>query len=234
MVISNPNITKSEKEQVLKDWFAKSVLDPDVMKATLGHPYTSITPRSLLVASVKLLNINRGKAEVDQRDSILFSSFLGLEDQIHEHINKDSGGIQKNAAKKLEAKKNLSWLHHGYFTPQVKSVIVGNSLTSNVDGINPMEHVDNSFKITKVGEGGIQDDNAIPKESRQIVESSFGFIDPVHVNEAFRIGISQYMTTNTLKGKDRKLYKLVKDKDGKLCWVDHEKLLNSVVKIPEV
>ena len=104
-MLNNPNASKAEKIQALKEWFAKTVIDPEVTQKTLGVAYSSITPRSLVTASVKLLNMNRGKAHADNRDALDFSTFLGIEDQVHEHIHKDSGGIQKNAAKKMEQKK---------------------------------------------------------------------------------------------------------------------------------
>jgi hypothetical protein len=85
-----------------------------------------------------------------------------------------------------------------------------------------------------MGEGGIGSTDAIPQESRQVSESSFGFVDPAHSVESSKIGVSQYIATNTLKGRDNKLYKLVmNNKTGKKEWVDHETLLNSRVQIPE-
>lgn len=227
-------LSKQEKIEALKTWLAKTSIDSTVTKQTLGESLSSVSARALLLASSKLIKINKQEVEPDDRDNLKYSSFLGLEDLVADHIEKDSGGLRKKAAMKIRQKKNLSWLSSSFFTPQVKSVVVGNSLSNNVEGINPMEHFDNAHRITKMGEGGIASSEAIPKESRQVSHSSFGFIDPLHISESIGVGVSQFLAMNTLKGRDNKLYKLVKNsKTGQKEWVDHETLLNSKVKIPE-
>ena len=226
-------LSPQEKTDALKKWLAKTFIDPVVTKQTLGEALDSVSARTLLVASAKLIKINKKEIDPDDRDNLRYSTFLGLEDFIKDHIEKDAGGLRKKAAFKAQQKKNLTWLTPSFFTGQIKSVIIGNSLSNNVDGINPMEHFDNAHRVTKMGEGGIAGSESIPKESRQINTSSFGFFDPLHIAESDKVGVTQYIAANTLKGRDNKLYKLVKDKKGALSWVDHETLLNSRVKIPE-
>lgn len=228
-------VSKQEKIDALKKWLAKAYVDPVVTKATLGEALSNISARTLLLSSAKLIKINKKEVEPDDRDSLKFSTFLGLEDFVKDHIEKDAGGLRKKAAQRLQQRKNLSWLSGSFFTPQVKSVIIGNSLSNNVDGINPMEHLDNAHRVTKMGEGGIASSDSIPRESRQINTSSFGFFDPLHISESDKVGVTQYIVNNTLKGRDNKLYKLVKNgKTGQKEWVDHETLLNSKIKVPEV
>lgn len=226
-------LSKQEKIDALKKWLARTFVDPVVTNQTLGEPLSSVSARTLLLASSKLIKINKQEVEPDDRDNLRFSSFLGLEDFIKDHIEKDAGGLRKKAAQKIQQRKNLTWLTSSFFTPQIKSVVIGNSLSNNVEGINPMEHFDNAHRVTKMGEGGIASPESIPDESRQINTSSFGFFDPLHIAESDKVGVTQYLAANTLKGRDNKLYKLVKDKEGKLRWVDHETILNSRVKIPE-
>ena len=226
-------LTRQEKITALKGWLAKTFVDPVVTKQTLGESLSSVSSRTLLVASGKLIGINKKEVEPDDRDNLRYSTFLGLEDFVKDHIEKDAAGLRKKAAQKIQQRKSLAWLSSSFFTPQIKSVVIGNSLSNNVDGINPMEHFDNAHRVTKMGEGGIASTDSIPDESRQINTSSFGFFDPLHIAESDKVGVTQYIAANTLKGRDNKLYKLVKDKGGKHQWVDHETLLNSRVKIPE-
>jgi DNA-directed RNA polymerase beta subunit len=226
-------LSKQEKIVALKEWFAKTKMNAEINSQTLGAPYTSVTPQVFLAASEKLIAIGKGESEPDDRDNLRFSTFLGIEDQVREHIEKDAGKLQRKAQTKMQQKKNLSWLHGSYFTPQVKSVVVGNALSANVEGINPFELFDNSHKMTKLGEGGIPSTTAIPAESRTVNPSSFGFIDPLHITENESIGVTGYMATGVVKGKDGKLYKIMKNKKGELVWVDHQTLLNSKVEIPE-
>ncbi len=226
-------ITKAEKVEKLKEWLGKTKLDSGVLKDTLNIDYSNLDPQVLLTASAKLIKINKKEIDPDDRDNLKYSTFWGIEDFLKEHIDKDAGRLQKKAMMKAQQKKNLSWLHPSFFSPQLRSVVVGNSLAQNVEGINPMEHYDNSHRVTKLGVGGISSIEAVPDTSRQVNDSSFGFFDPLHISESNNVGVTNYITHNIVKGRDLKLYKVVQDKDGKLQWVDHEKLLNSKVGIPE-
>lgn len=226
-------LTLKEKVSALKDWLDRTRFDPEVNRTTLGEPVEKLSARALLLASAKLIRLNRREVEPDDRDNLQHSSFLGLEDFIYDHLEKDAGRLQRKAAAKMQQRRDLGWLTPSFFTPQVKSVVIGNSLAVNVEGINPLEFLDNAHRVTKMGEGGIAGPEAVPDISRQINPSSFGFFDPLHVSESDKIGVTQYFTINTLKGKDRRLYKLVKNRQGKLEWVDHETLLSSRVRVPE-
>lgn len=148
-------LSKSEKVSKIKQWLNQTELDPTVNKTTLGIDASQISPQVLLSSSAKLIKINKNEAEPDDRDNLKFSKFMGIEDFVEEHIQRDAGKIQQKAAYKMQMRKNLSWLTPGFFSPQIRSVIVGNSLANNVDGINPLEHWDNSHKTTKMGPGGI-------------------------------------------------------------------------------
>jgi DNA-directed RNA polymerase beta subunit len=226
-------LSKNEKVQKLKEWLAHTQLDANVIGQTLGIHESSVSPQVMVAASAKLIRINKGEEPPDERDNLRYSRFLGLEDYIKEHIDYDAGKLQRKAAQKIQQKKNLSWLQASFFTPQIRSVVIGNPLTQNVDGINPLEHWDNSHRVTKLGPGGIPSIEAVPDESRQIHTSSFGFFDPLHIMESEKVGVTNYISANVVKGKDNKLYRIMKDKDGKLLWVDHERILNSKVGIPE-
>lgn len=226
--------TKQEKINKLKEWLSKTQLDATVVNHTLGIAASNVSPQVMLAASAKLIKVNKGDELPDDRDNLRFSKFLGIEDYIKESIERDAGRLQKKAATKMQQKKNLSWLNASFFTPQVRSVVIGNPLTQNVDGINPLEHWDNSHRVTKLGPGGIPSIDAVPDESRQVNTSTFGFFDPLHIMESEKVGVTNYITANVVKGRDNKLYRIMKDaKTGKLKWVDHEDILNKKVLIPE-
>ena len=226
-------LTRPEKIDKLKKWLLTTRLDENVVNRNVGVASGSITPQVLLAASQKLLKINKGETEPDDRDNLMFSSFKGMEDFTKEHIEKDAGKLQLKARMKMRQKKDLSWLHAGFFTPQVRSVVIGNQLSQNIEGINPVENLDVSNKVSKMGEGGIQSSTGIPMDSRMVHASQFGFFDPFHMVESDTIGVVNYFTRNVRKGEDGKLYRLVLDKNKKPVWVDHEKLLDSIVELPE-
>ena len=226
-------LSKQEKVEKIKEYFSNMRMDSSVMNKTVGIPSTNITPNILIQTTAKLLKVYSREIPQDDRDNLSFSNFLGAEDYIKEHIEYDAGRIQQKAKMKLRQKRNLSWLHSGFFTPQIKSVFVGNALSQNIEGVNPMEQYMLAHKVTKMGEGGIGSTDSIPDSSRSVNESQFGLMDPIQTVEATTIGVVNFFVKNTRKGEDGKLYRLVEDPTGKKVWIDHQTLLESVVEIPE-
>jgi DNA-directed RNA polymerase beta subunit len=228
------SLSKQEKTTKLKEYLKNMRLDASVMNKTMGSPITSVSPQLMLDASKKLVDVYGGKVEADDRDNVVFSKFLGAEDYIKEHIEHDAGKIQFKAKNKLRQKRNLSWLHAGFFTPQIKSVFVGNSLAQNIEGVNPMEQYMLAHKVTKMGMGGIGSTEAIPESSREVNESQFGLLDPIQTVEATTIGVVNFFVHNMRKGADGKIYREVIDNStGKHVWIDHQEFLSSTVDIPE-
>jgi DNA-directed RNA polymerase beta subunit len=226
--------SKQEKITKLKEYFRNMRLDASVMGRTLGSSSSYVSPQIMLDTTKKLLDVFGRKVEPDDRDNVIFSKFMGPEDHIREHIEHDAGKIQFKAKSKLRQKRNLSWLHAGFFSPQIKSVFVGNALSQNIEGVNPMEQYMLAHKVTKMGEGGIGSTEAIPESSREVNESQFGLLDPIQTVEATTIGVVNFFVHNTRKGTDGKLYRQVIDNStGKPVWIDHHEFLSSVIDIPE-
>ena len=226
-------LSKKEKVEKIKEYMANIRLDVGVMGKTVGISVNRITPQVLLQTTSKLLKVYSREIAPDDRDNLSFSKFLGAEDYVKEHIEHDAGKIQMKAKIKLRQKRNLSWLHSGFFTPQIKSVFVGNALSQNIEGVNPMEQYMLAHKVTKMGDGGIGSTESIPDSSRGVNESQFGLMDPIQTVEATTIGVVNFFAKNCRKGDDGKLYRLVEDSHGKKVWIDHQTFLESVVEVPE-
>jgi DNA-directed RNA polymerase beta subunit len=227
-------LSKQEKINKLKEYFKNMKLDAAVMGRTTGTASSFVTPQIMLDSAKKLLQVFSRKVAPDDRDNVVFSKFLGPEDYMKEHIEHDAGKLQFKAKNKLRQKRNLSWLHAGFFTPQVKSVFVGNSLAQNIEGVNPMEQYMLAHKVTKMGEGGIGSSEAIPDSSREVNESQFGLLDPIQTVEATTIGVVNFFVHNLRKGADGKLYRqVIENATGKTVWIDHQEFLSSVIDIPE-
>jgi len=226
-------LTKQEKITKLREYLKGVKVDASVMGRTIGQPVTNITPALLLTSSQKLLSVFSRKTPEDDRDHVVFSKFLGTEDFLKEHIEHDAGKIQLKAKMKLRQKRSLSWLHAGFFSPQIRSVFVGNSLAQNIEGVNPMEQYLLAHKVTKMGAGGITSTDSIPESSREVSESQFGIIDPVQTVEANTIGVVNFFAHGSRKGNDGKVYrKVINNKTGKEEWIDHQTFLSSTVEIP--
>ena len=226
--------SKQEKITSLREYFRNMKLDASVMGRTMNTNISYVTPALILAASHKLLNVYSRHTPPDDRDNVVFSKFLGPEDFVKEHIEHDAGKMQLKAKNKLRQKRNLSWLHAGFFSPQIRSVFVGNTLSQNIEGVNPMEQFMLAHKVTKMGDGGIGSTQAIPDSSREVNESQFGLLDPIQTVEATTIGVVNFFVHNVRKGEDGKLYRQVIDNaTGKPVWIDHQEFLSSKIDIPE-
>lgn len=226
-------LSPEEKKQKIKEWLAATELDASVVGKTLGVHASSVTAQVLLEASKKLIKINRLEAEPDNRDDLRFNTFHSFEDFVSEHVEKDAGKYQNKFKQKMQQKKDLgTWFHSGFFSPQIRSIVIGSQLSQNIEGHNPIDNYDVSTKITKLGPGGITGVDAVPDESRQVNSSYFGFFDPFRISETKTVGVDHRIAHNVIKGRDKKIYRLVLDKDMKPKWVSHEELLDSKVGIP--
>lgn len=227
-------MTPEEKKTQVTKWLKATRIDPVVTQQTIGVNSDHVNPHVLLEATKKLIKINKLEVEPDNRDDLKFMSFHGLEDFVKEHIEKDAGKLQQKAKMKMQQKKDLSWLQPGFFSPQIRSIIIGDGKVSqSIEGHNPIDNFDVSNKVTKLGEGGISSVDAVPDESRMVNSTYFGFFDPFRISETKTVGVDHRFAHNVVKGKDNKLYRLVFDKEKKPVWVNHEVLLTSRVEIPE-
>lgn len=227
-------LTKTEKLAKLKEWFSHTQLDADVVQSTLNIHASSASPQVMLATSAKLIKINKGEAEPDDRDNIKYARYYDVADRIKEHVEHDTGKFQAKAKSKIKQKKNLSWLHAGYFTPQVKQAAVGSGpLAMLVDEGNPVHVFNLAQRCTKLGSGGITSSDSIPDSARKVHSSTFGFSDPVELTESIDIGTVLHFAHGVKKGKDGNLYREVLDPQGNTKLISHNEYLNSKIGIPD-
>lgn len=187
------------------DVFNKIELDPEVTTATLGQPYGNAGIDTLLRTSQKLLNINQGTEDVDDRDSLAFQTFHSPEDFFAERINRDAGGVGRKMLWKATNRGNLRHIPVGALTPQLRSVLLNSGMGSPLEEINPLDIYDQKTRITRLGEGGMSME-AVPEEARSVQPSHFGFIDPVKMPESEKMGIDARAAHRVMRGSDGQLY----------------------------
>ncbi len=227
-----PNLTVSEMGREIKKSLAKAKMEPLVNEKTLGHGYANVSPKVLLTATKKLLDINKGKAEIDDRDSVAFRKLYDVSDFLAEKVVKDAGKVRRKLFNKLERDKSLRAFVPGYFTKQVKGVVTTDSKIQPIEEINPLELYDYQERIVSMGEGGIADIEAIPEESRNVHPSQLGLVDPIRGPESMTVGVDVRATSNTFKGENGLLYAKVLDKKGNQVLASSEKLAFSNVAFP--
>jgi len=64
-----------------------------------------------------------------------------------------------------------------------------------MEEINPIEIADYRFRVTRMGQGGIPSEDAIPEETRNVHDTHLGFLDPVRTPESGRAGVDLYFAS---------------------------------------
>ena len=189
---------------------------------------------SLLKASKKLLAINRGQVQPDERDSLRYKRIYNTDDLIKERIELDAGKLKNALMFKLSKSKSLKHFKPGFFDSYATGHIVGNSLSSPSEEINPLQILEQSYRVTQMGEGGIGSESAITNDAQNVHPSQFGFIDPNETPESLRAGIDVRLAYNTRISNDGKLLTKVKDRStGKYVWMTPDEIEDNTIALPE-
>jgi len=76
----------SEAIPVIREALAKTKISGETTKITLGQAFNSVSGSALLASAKKLLGINKGEAEVDNRDSLRFKELWTIDNHIPERL----------------------------------------------------------------------------------------------------------------------------------------------------
>ncbi len=184
----------------IKQRLFETKLDPGTTKITLGKSYDGVAKGPLLDASKKIISIHKGDVEGDDRESLIFKSFYGVEDHVREKMVKNAKKIVSNIKHKLKKNRAINKaMSSQTFDPFVVGTITTSQLSNPPNQTNPMSIIGEAAKMTVMGEGGIGTANAITNETRQISNSEAGFVDPLHTPEGGSIGVSVHTSINSAK-----------------------------------
>lgn len=199
-----------------------------------GEEYIPVGTSGLLAASEKLLAMNRGLTQGDERDSLRYQKVMRPAALFRERIKMDSGKIARGIMYQCAKRRNLSGLLPNAFDGYIDAVTKGNPLTSPLEEINPMQLKENARRITKMGPGGIPSGESITPEAQAVHTSQFGFIDAVAGPESERAGVDVRAAYGTKVGDDGRIYqKFVSRKTGKTMWMNPGDIAHLTVKIPD-
>lgn len=220
--------TTKEASKLERDGDTYFELDDD------GEEYTGIGINGLLAASEKILAVNNGLAEPDERDSLRFKKIGRFPNMLHERIKMDSGKTARQLLYQAAKRRNLSAVHSFAFDPYVSGVMVGNPLTTPLEEINPMQLVESARRVTLMGPGGLGSSRSITADSQNVHSSQFGFISPLEAPESEKAGIDTRISWGTTLGSNGRFYEKFRDvKTGKLKWMSPEDVASLTIKIPD-
>jgi len=220
------------KAKAIADEFAKTELDPEVTRRTLGAEHKNMTPDTILAITKKLIAVNRREAESDDRDNMVYQSVVGPEDLIAERFTKDRQGLNK-LLWKATARKSIDHIPSGVFDKAISAALIGSGLGSSLEEINPAEIFDHQTRVTRMGEGGIGSLDAVPAESRSVQPSHLGFIDYLRTPESGKVGVDMRFARGAMKGADGKVYTPVVDmKTGERVYKTPQELADTPLVFP--
>jgi DNA-directed RNA polymerase beta subunit len=207
---------------------------PDFELDDDGEEYMSIGTDGILASTEKLLAMNRGLVDPDERDSLKFQKVLRPHSMIRESIKMDAGKVARTAMYQAARRKNLQGMSPGAFDSYVNRLLVGNPLTAPLEEINPMQLVANARRITKMGPGGLGSDQSITEEAQNVHPSQFGLISVIEGPESARAGIDVRAAWGTKIGSNGRIYQKVYDRrKKKMRWMSAEDMDGLVIKLPD-
>lgn len=225
-----------DKVQAIKNAFDQTAMDPEINKRTLGEGFDKVTPQALMSASKKLLTAYNSAEDLDERDNIAFKQIKGAEDFIAERIQLDGRGLRNKIISKIErsgAHTIDRAIPAAPFTRGIRTFLTTSDLSSNPTQINPMEILDQSVRITSLGEGGISSERAIPLEARHLHTSSAGILDPVRTPESGKAGIDIRAGVYMARDGEGNIYTAMKDPKTKQSrYVPASELVDKTVAFP--
>lgn len=212
-----------------------TAMDADVNERTLGMAAASVTPECLVAAGKRLIDVHRGAVDTDDRDSLEFKVFHGVDDFLRERVRLSARELRPKISMKLESSAGdvRRAIPSGVFTRSVKRFLTESALSSAPMQINPMELLDQASKVTSLGEGAISNERAIPLDARNLHPTHFGVIDPARTPESFKAGIDVRTTLSARRDDAGRLYTRVTDtKTGKPVDLTPRELQQATVAFP--
>ena len=193
-----------------------------------------LSPEALVSITEKLLAVNRGHAEPDERDSLEHRRVYTPDKLFAERVKMDAGKLRRVMMRRVARARTLKPVGVAHFDPYMEGLLIGNPLSSPGEELNPMSNVEQARRITQMGPGGIQSEDALTDESSTVHPSIFGFLSPVEGPESSRAGVDTRLAWGAKIGSDGKIYqKMHNRKSGKLQYVSPNDIANSVVGLPE-
>ena len=184
----------------LREQFDLTQLDPITTQATLHKPYEKMNESMLLDAASRLVEVQKGKAETDDRDHLRFKTAHTVEDFFKERLEKNKKLIEFRLKRAIDSKDRIRDV---LSVPHIKKVSDGLFTQMNIsersEQHNPIHIINEQFKTTLMGEGALGNLEMIKDEARQNHPSQLGLLDPVKTPESAKIGVTRYLSLGSQK-----------------------------------
>lgn len=224
-----------EAQQFVQDFFANTSLTrPDgSMHNSLGKDFDHVTGEGLLLSGKRLLDISRGKAKEDDRQSLSSKDFAHTEDFIEQMLTNKAYDIQRRVMNNLDNRTRVQDIMSGtLYTKVIRSTFDESQLPEQH---NPLQFLSGHLRTTirSAEFGGVKGERNNLSEDQLINPTHIGFLDPIQTPESESTGITLHLPVNVQK-KGYDLYIKVWDrtKNG-LVDVRPTDLERAVVAYPD-
>lgn len=229
---ADPDAPAADKAAALRAAFEKMGFDPEVNRRTLGGDHANLNAETILAVTKKLLAVNRGEVEPDDRDHLAYQTFLGPEDLISERLGR-LGPILHQHLWKAGTRGTLKSLPVGVLDRHLKGAILDSGLGAPTEEINPLELLDHQTRVSRLGVGGIPSIDSIPDEARAVQPSHVGFVDLVKTPESLAAGVDSRIAAAARKGSDGRVYAPFTDpKTGQTVYKSPQDVSDAVLAFP--
>jgi DNA-directed RNA polymerase beta subunit len=179
-------IDKDRQQLALRNYFERMELNPNATMKTVGKAFPIVTPEAMIAATGKIIRVSRGEDSADDRDSLAFQSVHDVGDFLEEKIQKDQNRVLANHLWKITNKQGkLDSLPPGFLNKHVDYIFNKAGVAQPIEEINPIDMLNQSTRVIRLGEGALPSTDAAPKESRNVQPSYLGFVDPVKAPECY-------------------------------------------------
>jgi len=238
--------TAEQQQMAIRAAMEGTKLDPAVNQQTLGQPFDKVSADMILATTRRLLAVKNRKnpeflqrlglqaAEQDDRDHLGFMRLVGPEDLIAERINGGHNNLRQ-LLWRSSRKGMLGTVLTNALNKNVRGALLDSGLAQSTEGINPAMTFDQQMRVTRMGYGGLPSSDAIPKTSRSVQPSHFGYLDFLVTPESERAGVESRMVRNLRKGPNGEVYAPFKDvRTGQTVWKDPMSLFGKTLAFPGV
>ena len=188
---------------------------------------------TILAATEKILAINRGLAQPDERDSLRFRRLYPMDRLISERIALDADKLFLKTMRRVIRQKSLKPINVNHFDKYTENLIVGNPLSMPLEEINPLHLIEQARRVTQMGPGGLGEDS-ITEDAQNLHPSEFGFLSALEGPESERIGVDTRIAWGAKVGSDGNIYqKFLNKKTGRREWLSPTDLGDKIVGLPQ-
>lgn len=227
--------TKMDNQIQIKEFLASKPLDPSVNKLTTGKEgIDKIDLQAVKEAVRKCVEVSNGAGEEDDKESLAFKSLHDVEDFIPERFRKSAPHLKRSIEFQMTNKETIAAvIPSTLFSKSVKDFMTSSQFTRYSDQNNPVDINAISSTITILGEGGIQNTQAITPQVRSVHPSHFGVLDVLHNQEGQQVGVTQHLSMGAKKVGNKIHLRVIDIKTGKPVEMSVEESMGYTVAFPD-